>query len=109
MSENKKFLVFSNPVEGREDEYNDWYDKQHLADVCAIPGVTGASRYEIAQLDPSATPAHKYLAVYEMEGEPADVFAQLSARAGTDLMPMSEALDLATIGMSIWVPRSNAK
>jgi hypothetical protein len=27
-------------------------------------------------------------------------------RAGTDKMPMSEALDLSTIGMSIWEPRS---
>jgi hypothetical protein len=24
-------IVFTSPVEGREDEYNDWYDNTHLA------------------------------------------------------------------------------
>jgi hypothetical protein len=106
MSDKKQFLVFSNPTPGKEDEYNSWYDNQHLADVCAIPGVSGASRYNLVQLDPNVTPAHKYLAVYELDGDPAAVFAELGVRAGTDKMSMSEALDLSTIGMSIWEPRS---
>ena len=105
MSDTSKFLVFSNPVAGREDEYNTWYDNQHLADVCAIPGVSGAKRYDLVQLDPSAPALHKYLAVYELAGDPGAVFAELGARAGTERMPMSEALDLSTIGMSIWKPR----
>jgi hypothetical protein len=37
------YLVFSNPVEGREDEYNAWYDEVHLPDVQRIPGVVGAN------------------------------------------------------------------
>ena len=44
---NPQFLVFSNPVEGREDEYNEWYDNVHLRDVCNVPGVAGAKRYEL--------------------------------------------------------------
>ena len=35
-------VVFSNPTEGREDEYNDWYDNTHLPEVCALDGVVGA-------------------------------------------------------------------
>ena len=32
------FVVHSEPVEGRDREYNQWYDEIHLKDVCAFPG-----------------------------------------------------------------------
>jgi hypothetical protein len=32
-TDKQQFLVFTNPVEGREDEYNEWYDNVHLGDV----------------------------------------------------------------------------
>jgi len=38
-------IVFTNPVEGRDDEYNDWYTNTHLPDVLKIPGITGAQRF----------------------------------------------------------------
>jgi hypothetical protein len=43
----KKYVLVvpSNPLDGQEDIYNGWYDDVHLADVCAIPGFTGAKRY----------------------------------------------------------------
>ena len=27
-------FVFTDPVEGKEEEYNDWYNNVHLAEVC---------------------------------------------------------------------------
>src|ERR1700704_107863 len=39
------YLVFSNPVAGREDEYNKWYDTQHAQDVVAVPGFVTAQRF----------------------------------------------------------------
>lgn len=42
------FDVHSNPVPGREDEYNDWYTNQHLSDVLASPGFVAAQRFEVA-------------------------------------------------------------
>ena len=29
-------VVLTNPVEGREDEYNEWYSGRHLEDVLAV-------------------------------------------------------------------------
>ena len=26
-------VVFSNPVEGKDDEFNDWYDNVHIPDL----------------------------------------------------------------------------
>jgi len=33
------FLVFSNPVDGQENAYTDWYKNTHLGDVLKVPGV----------------------------------------------------------------------
>lgn len=40
-------VVSSRPAAGREEEYNDWYNNQHLADVLAQPGFKTARRYKI--------------------------------------------------------------
>ena len=50
----------------REDEFNDWYNNTHLADVLETPGVVSATRYE--NIAPSAGQG-KYLAAYEIEAE----------------------------------------
>ncbi|MFJ8816374.1 hypothetical protein [Amycolatopsis thermoflava] len=107
------FLVFSNPVPGRADEYNDWYDQRHLGDVLAVPGVTAARRYSLA---PAALPeaedmpapppaAHSYLAVYELDGEPDEVMAEFLRWVGSGEMPLSDSLDLASIAMTTWRAR----
>lgn len=108
MSDPQLFLVFTNPVEGREDEYNQWYDEVHVPDVMAVPGVKGAQRYQLAPSDSQgggAPPAHRYLAVYEIDGDPAGVFAEFTRRIGTGEMVLSEAMDLAGVSMAVWEPR----
>ena len=106
----QKFLVFSNPVEGREDDYNQWYDDVHLGDVCRVPGVVGAQRYDLVNTigDDGPLPTHRYLAVYDLARDvaPADVLGELTARFGSPEMAASDALDLATIAMTVWCPRS---
>lgn len=92
-------LVYSRPVEGREQEYHDWYDRTHLRDVVAVPGVRAARRYQAADA------VDEFLAVYELDGDPADVLAELSARFGTDAMVASDAIDVAGISMTAWTPR----
>jgi hypothetical protein len=41
------YLVFSNPTEGQESEYNRWYDTHHIPDVLAVPGFVSAERFRI--------------------------------------------------------------
>ena len=33
------FLPLTSPVAGKEDEFNEWYDKHHLPDVINVPGI----------------------------------------------------------------------
>jgi hypothetical protein len=84
-------VVLTNAVEGRTDEYNDWYTNQHLADVLRVPGFTAARRFKAEEGFP--TP-HAYLALYEMEtSDPGAVIGELTKRANTPAMPISEAMD----------------
>jgi hypothetical protein len=95
-------VVKTNPVAGREDEYNDWYTNQHLADVLKVPGFKAARRFKLAQDNASAQ--WKYLAIYEFVSDNvADTLAALNARAGTPDMVISEAFDMASTSVAPWV------
>lgn len=88
------YVVFSNPAEGREEEFNSWYDEVHLAEVCLVPGVTGAVRYAA----PAGTGgAHRYLALYNLEGDGDAIVAEIARRGASGEFRMSSALDRTTV------------
>lgn len=95
-------VVLSNPVAGREAEFNDWYSNQHLADVLKVPGFLSAQRFKLGQEGSGA--AWQYLAIYEFEAaDPAEALAVLTARAGSPDMVISEAMDMQTYSVVPWV------
>lgn len=99
-------VVQTNPVAGREDEYNDWYTNRHLADVLKVPGFKSARRFKLAQDDPGAK--WKYLAIYEFEtNDPVQALADLNSFAGTPEMALSEAMDLSDFSMAAWMAISD--
>ncbi|UCV23648.1 DUF4286 family protein [Ferribacterium limneticum] len=99
-------MVLSNPVAGKEDEYNEWYTNQHLADVLKVPGFKTAQRFTLIQDDPTAN--WKYLAIYEFETkDPASALAELTARAGSTDMVLSQAMDLQNYSVTPWVAISD--
>jgi hypothetical protein len=103
------YLVFSNPVEGKEEEFNKWYDNVHLPEVLATPGMRSAQRYalretEITHNSALPKPTHRYLLVYELEGDPNTVMAKVQEAALSGKMHMSDALDVGGVVMSFWTP-----
>lgn len=44
-----------------EEDFNRWYNEEHLAELLAVPGVLSAARYEAVRSGP------KHMAVYELE------------------------------------------
>ncbi len=60
------FMVFTDVDPKHEEEFNAWYDTEHLSDVLAVPGVLSGARYSAYKGGP------KYLAVYELSSS--DVF-----------------------------------
>lgn len=96
-----KMVVLTNAVEGADEEFNRWYDEQHLDDVLAIPGIVSAERFKVAG------PADKwsYLTLYDVETDDLEaVGAELQKRAGTEAMPISEALDVSTAFNAVFTP-----
>ena len=68
MARKFKFIVFSKPVEGMEEEYNDWYQNTHLREVCEVPGFVSAQRYKLSMDLAEDSGAHPYVALYDIEG-----------------------------------------
>jgi hypothetical protein len=98
-------VVPSNATAGQEDDYNHWYDTEHLGDLEAIPGVIAGTRFEIAATSPNQ-PAQPYVALYEIEAEdPMQVIAEIGKRAQTGEMQISPALDVNSTQMWLYKAR----
>jgi hypothetical protein len=99
-------LIFTQPVAGRELEYHEWYDRRHLLDVVRVPGVLSAQRFDAVASEPIGEGApQRFLAVYEIAGDPAATVEELKRRFGTAEMPACAALDLGKVSMTFWSPR----
>ena len=55
-------MVWAEVPDDKEEDFNNWYNKEHMAERLSIPGVLSGARYE------SSSPgAPKHLAMYELE------------------------------------------
>ena len=93
------YMVRSNPVEGKEDEFNRWYSNVHLPEVLQIDGFQTAQRFRLTeqQMQPQS---HGYLAIYNINSE--DVTGTLENLRNMRSLTMSDALDLSTLQISIF-------
>ena len=72
-------IVFSQPPEGVSDEeFNEWYDA-HVPEILRAPGFMSAQRYRLDSVvsEPDVPVPYGYLAVYEIDGDPARAVAEL--------------------------------
>jgi hypothetical protein len=85
-------LVFTDPVEGKEDEYNTWYNDVHLGEVLQTDGFVRAQRFKVADFMPGVTD-HTYVAIYELEtDDPRAAMKALNGVSGE--FTMTDAIDL---------------
>ena len=101
------FVVMTNPTAGKEDEFNEWYNKQHIPDVLNVPGFVSGQRFRIAdaQMGREAGKAYKYLALYEIETDDlAGTLKELRARGGTPEIVGSDAIDMKDVGAFVFTP-----
>ncbi len=86
-------VAFTNAVPGREDEFNQWYGKQHMPDVLNCQGFVGGRRFEASPEQRGAPPPYRHMAIYDLETDDlAGTISAMLARVGTSDMPMSSAL-----------------
>src|SRR5262245_59543716 len=88
-------IVHSSPASPeREDEFNRWYDEEHLPEMLACAGFTAARRYRLRDAGPIKAPASTpgYLAIYEVEAD--DLDAAMTAMRARPKGAVSDALSL---------------
>ena len=85
---------------GQDAEYDEWYDKIHIPDICSIPGVISGRRFSCIPATP-ATPPN--VGIYEIESDdPAAVLAEIGRRVQSGEFVISPALDPTGSGMTIY-------
>jgi len=86
-------VVQSQAKEGREAEYDAWYDNVHFHDICAIPGVTGGRRFDATPIALGGA-GRKCLSIFELDvDDPATVMAELGRRSQDGSWQRSDAID----------------
>jgi hypothetical protein len=95
-----KLIALSNAKDGREAEFNDWYDNVHFPDMLKVPGVLTGERFV------NAFPAaHKFVTVFDIETESLEsLLAEIGARSGTSQMVISDSIDPETVLMNFCAP-----
>jgi hypothetical protein len=93
-------IVYTSPADGREDEYNAWYDDIHLPEFSALPGVINGRRFKVAG---AAQP--QYAALYELSAHPDEVMAAMNAAIKDGTVHWTDALDVGSISTITLEPR----
>jgi len=64
-------VVLSEPVEGREAEFNDWYENTHIQEVLETTGWKSGQRFRLSAEKGHNCPL-QFLAIYEADAENGD-------------------------------------
>jgi hypothetical protein len=89
-----KLVALTTPVAGKEKEYNEWYQKKHLSELVALPGMKGAQRYKLtAKLVGADT--NPWMAIYDLEtDDPMGFLGALGKAHASGAMTQSDANDV---------------
>jgi hypothetical protein len=100
MSHEYTLVVYTDPADGREDEYNAWYDDVHLPEFTALPGVINGRRFKVAG---DAKP--QYAAIYELSSHPDEVMAAMNEGIKNGTVHWTDAIDAASVSTITLTPR----
>ncbi len=99
MTKKHLVLILTEPTEGNEAAYNDYYDNLHLDEVLATTQLTSAQRFKLVGEAGEGCPL-PYLAVYESDAENAEAVLE-DLHTTRSQRQQSDALDRRT--GRVWV------
>jgi hypothetical protein len=98
-----KMVALSNPVEGREDDFNDWYQNVHLPEIVSYKGVTSAQRFKSAVPMQAQGINYNYLAIYDLDTDDlGGILQKMGADSQAGVNTMSDAADNANTYLVIF-------
>jgi hypothetical protein len=69
-----RLLALTNCLEGREEEFNKWYDERHVPEVTRVPGVLSGKRFQRVGGRGEQEPKFEYLVIYDVDVDDPDLF-----------------------------------
>jgi hypothetical protein len=104
-------MVYAEPVSGREDEFNDWYEGQHIPDVLTVKGILAATRYKVSPVKTrsGASPPTTYLTIFELDGDPAEIMVRLAQAGAAGAFRMSSSIASERTTSFIFTPTNAAQ
>jgi hypothetical protein len=89
-------FVLCNPVDGRDEEFNEWYSGHHLPRVLEVPGVLAGQRFKREAVGPWPRGNHEYLTIWEFD-DPGFAIESLHAARNAQTLTVSESIDMKGI------------
>ena len=88
-----KMIVMSDPLPGREEEFDQWYQNVHLPEMVALQGFKSARRLrQCATL--GARKSYSHAVIYEIETDDIDAVVNNLVQVAEDAeLTMSDAMD----------------
>jgi hypothetical protein len=80
-------VVFTAMVEGKEREFNQFYDDHHAPELAAIPGFVSAQRMILARPSNASIRATKYLALFRVETSDLAAVKEIASSPGFTSSP----------------------
>jgi hypothetical protein len=100
MAKKYKLVVFTNAVEGKDEQFNDWYQNTHLKQIVSIKSFVQAQRFRFhANIVPGGANLARYMAIYDIETD--DIGAAIGAMddlAASGRMPLPESMGQPIVG-----------
>ncbi|MER5754602.1 hypothetical protein [Streptomyces sp. NPDC002088] len=93
-SRREVLLALTNPVEGKDKEFQDWYWGTHIPEILALPGFVAVRRLRAADTSTDGIP-YRYATIYEVEGSAEEARMRLF----TSGLGSSDTLDISSIVM----------
>jgi hypothetical protein len=100
---NALLVVFSNAVDGADDEFNRWCTEVHVPDVIKLGGATCGRRYRASGVPLLAgiPEPGRYAAIYQVEADSVRRIEQIAARFAESLSTgeadISPTMDLGSV------------
>ena len=94
-------VVHAQHVEGREEEFTEWYDNVHIPAVLEFDGFVSAQRYRLVDAPTPRNEDRKTMVIYEIE---TDDLEAMSARARGAKLPVTEAIQQSLSTVAHFAP-----
>ncbi len=98
------YLLFTTVHEGREADFNRWYDTVHIPEMLTrCKGFVAAQRFRLCEARrPGSMPEHTHLCVYEIEGDPHESLASMDEQAARPDWTRTDAFDYSTFSARLY-------